>query len=403
MVISRGCEGKSFGRLGEVRHPPRPSQINIRPSGSSKDDLQRRVFHAFHEWNEEVLSIMSIRWSRLNPMPGTESLKNVVIGLTGGLVLAVMTFGVLAGTAVAQSVDIPAIMDPDIKGPPTALSVAYGHQFSADVEDPGTEMSRDNVFFSGAHRFKLDEKTSLFAIGTYTLHNYNFSKNNGPLSRYQWDDVHRVVIGALVGYDVDERWRIIGGLVGRSWGEGGADFGDSLTAGALFGFDYHPNENFSVGLILGAFSALEDSVGLLPVPTMKWKFAEDWRWNIGMVNVLGDPGVGTEINWQVAETVSLGAGVAFQSRRYRLDDSTARSGIPQVGTGRTDEGGVGQETGTPLFVAARWRPTAKSSLDVLTGVTFGGKVRLESKAGGYIAEDSFDPAPFIGLRGTIVF
>jgi hypothetical protein len=324
---------------------------------------------------------------------------NLIIALGGGILLTVLSFAGIAGSAFAQSVDIPAIMDPDVKAPPTVISAKFNHQFGVDVEDAGTEISRDNVFFSVAHRFNMTEKTSLFALGSYTLQNYNFSSNSG--NRYQWDDVHRVVIGALIGYDVNDRWRIIGGSVIRGWAEGGADLGDSISGGLIAGFDYHPSEDFSVGLILGAFSALEDSVGLLPVPTMKWRFAEDWRWNVGMVNVAGDPGVGTELAWQASETVSLGAGFAFQSRRYRLDDDKARA-FGDFGV-RSDKGGVGQETGAPLFAMVNWRPTPKTQLGVEAGVTFAGNVRVESRAGGYIADDDYDPAPFVGFRGMVAF
>ena len=33
------------------------------------------------------------------------------------------------------------------------------------------------------------------------------------------------VIAALVGHDLNDRWRLIGGALVRSWGEGGANFG----------------------------------------------------------------------------------------------------------------------------------------------------------------------------------
>ena len=310
--------------------------------------------------------------------------------------LAILSLALISGPAFAQSVDIPAIMDADLKAPPTAITVQYGHQFKADVDDGDAEMSRNNAFISIAHRVKLSEKSTFFALGSYTLHAYDFDSNSG--SFYQWDDVHRAVIGGLFGYELNDNWRLIGGGVVRSWGEGGADFGDSITGGLIVGFDYHPSEDFSIGLLVGAFSALEDKVGLLPVPTMKWKFAENWRWNVGMVNVF-DPGVGTEITWQVAETLSIGTGFVFQSRRYRLNDKTRAVDS----RGRTDEGGVGQESEVPVFASLKWKPTPKSSLDLLAGVALAGNVRVESSAGGRLNDDSYDAAPFVGLKGAIVF
>jgi len=319
--------------------------------------------------------------------------------------LAILALPLITGSAFAQGVDIPAIMDPDVKGPPTVASLQYGHQFKVDVEDSGTEIARDNVFFSLAHRIKISDKTSFFALGGYSLSAYDFSGNSG--NAYQWDDVHRAVIGGLFGHDLNEEWRIIGGGVVRSWGEGGADYGDSITGGLIGGFDYHPNEDFSIGLLIGAFSGLEESIGLMPVPTLKWKFAEDWKLHVGLVSVF-DPGVGADVSWQVSDTVSLGTGITFQSRRYRLSDKRrAVGGIGGSGSSnhpnRDDDGGIGQESEVPVFVSLKWKPTAKTSIDLLAGVAFAGNVRLEDKDGGRIADDSYDPAPFVGLRGQIAF
>lgn len=298
----------------------------------------------------------------------------------------------------AQGVDIPAALNPDLKAPPTVATLQYGHQFSSDVEDDGTEIARDNAFFSLAHRVPLSEKSSLFVLGSYTLHNYNFSSNSG--NAYQWDDVHRLVIGAMIGYELNERWRLIGGGIVRSWGEGGADYADSITGGLLAGFDFHPNDDFSVGVIVGAFSGLEDSLSLLPVPTLKWKFADSWRLNVGMVSVV-DPGVGAEVAWQVSDTVSIGTGVTFQSRRYRLSDKT-RAANPS-NPSRTDDGGIGQETQVPVFAVIQWQPTPKTKLDLLGGVALAGNIRVESDTGGYISDDDYDPALILGFRGQIAF
>jgi hypothetical protein len=336
--------------------------------------------------------------SRTRRRSSIRSFLECPIGLVVGLVLLLA-----ATSASAQSVDIPAIMDPDVKAPPTMIALQYGHQFKADVEDDGTEIARDNVMLMGAHRFQIGENTSLFALGSYTLHAYDFSGKSGARNFYRWDDVHRMVIGALVGHDLNEKWRLIGGAIFRSWGEGGADYADSITGGVILGFNYQRNENYSVGLLVGAFSALEDKMAFMPIPTLKWNFAENWRWNVGLVSVF-DPGVGTELNWQVSEKFGIGTGFAFQSRRYRLSDKTRVGTTPgPPPSGRTDEGGIGQETEIPVFAALKWKPTKRSSVDLLAGVALAGNVRVESSAGGRIKDHDYDPAPFVGLRGTFAF
>jgi hypothetical protein len=265
-------------------------------------------------------------------------------------------------------------------------------------------MARDNVLFGVIHRFQLAEKTSLVMGGTYTLQNYDFSggsSSTGPQRNYyRWNDIHRGVLIGMVGHELNDRWRLIGGGMIRSWGEGGANFGDTLSGGVLTGFDYHPNENFSVGVLVGVISQLEDSIGLIPVPTMTWKFAEGWRWNVGMVSVF-DPGVGSDISFAVSDQVTLGAGFTFQSRRFRLRDKNRVSSVNRPS--RNDDGGVGQETEIPIFAMLRWRPTPKSSIDLIGGVAVGGNLRVEDEDGDRIADDSYDPAAILGLKGTILF
>lgn len=321
--------------------------------------------------------------------------------------IAVLATTLLSGSALAQSVDIPAIMASESKGPATAATFNYSHQFKVDIEDASSEIKRDNASLILSHRINIGHDRSLVLLGTYSLNAYDFSggrrTSTPPVvtdNFYQWDDVHRLVLGGLFGRDVNDRWRIIVGGIVRSWGESGADFGKSITGGMITGFDYHPNENFSIGVLVGAFSALEDTVGLLPIPTLKWKFAEDWRLNVGMVRV-GDPGVGLEVDWAVTETVTLGAGASFQNRRFRLGDKTRAISVPRPN--RTDDGGVGQETEIPLFVQARWRPTPKIDLDFQTGVAIAGNLRVESDAGGYIKDDDYNNAPFLALKGTFAF
>jgi hypothetical protein len=298
-----------------------------------------------------------------------------------------------AGAASAQSIDIPAALNPDLKAPPTIITAQAGHQFSVDAGGSGTKIARSNFMLGANHRIKLNDKTSLYVIGTYTLHQYDFDKK----TFYQWDDIHRFVVAGLVGHDLNDKWRLIGGAMYRSWGQGGADYEDSITGGAIAGFDFHPNDDFSVGVLLGVFSALEKSPSLLAVPTVKWKFAKDWRLNVGLVSML-DPGIGAEVNWQVSKTISLGTGLTYQNRSYRLNDSNK-----VFGRGRSTGDGIGYESEVPVFAMLQWRPTPMTAIDLMSGVAFAGRVKVESSSGATVQSSSYDPAPFVGLKGQIAF
>jgi hypothetical protein len=122
---------------------------------------------------------------------------------------------------------------------------------------------------------------------------------------------------------------------------------------------------------------------------------------VGMVSVF-DPGVGTELSWQVSANITLGTGITFQTRRFRLRDRTRTQGDPPR-TNRTDDGGVGQESANSVFASLKWKPSRKTSIDLLAGVGFGGNVRGESKTAGRVHDDDYDPAPFVGLRAQYFF
>lgn len=328
-----------------------------------------------------------------------ESRMNLLRGLSRALAPLLL---LAAGSAFAQAVDIPAILDADLKAPPTSAVVQYGHQFGADVEDGGkTEMARDTAFVALAHRFRLGEKTMLFAVGNYTLHAYDFEGGRDATNHYQWDRVHRGVVSGIVGHELNDRWRILGGALVRSWGENGAKFEDTLTGGLLGGFDYHPNDDFSIGLLVGAISKLDGGVGLLPVPTMKWKFAEAWRLNVGMIQLV-DPGVGAQINFQMTQSVSLGTGFSYQSRQFRLSGAQ-RASASDPARDRTDDEGVGQETEIPVFATLRWKPTPLTEIDLNGGVALRGNLRVVDKDGGRIADDDYEPAGILALKGQIFF
>lgn len=316
--------------------------------------------------------------------------------------LVALLASLVAAPAFGQSVDIPAAMDSDLDAPPTVATLQYGHQFGADVEDGGgTEMSRDTAFFGLGHRIGLGEKSTLFLVGNYTLHAYDFDGGRAANNFYQWDRVHRGVVAGIVGHDVNDRWRILGGALVRTWGETGADFEDTISGGLLAGFDYHTSPDFSIGLLVGAVSKLGGGVGLIPVPTLKWKFAESWRLNVGMVQLV-DPGVGAQLTYAFTPELSLGGGFTFQSRQFRLSGAR-RAGGTASRPSRTDDGGIGQESEIPIFATLRWKPAPKVEIDLNGGVAVAGNVRVEDSDGGRIRDDNYDPAGILAFKAQFLF
>jgi hypothetical protein len=309
-----------------------------------------------------------------------------------------------ASAASAQlAVDVPARFDVDEAAPRTTATLQYSHQFKSTIRLKGIQYQRDNASLGIARRYTLGDHTKLVAMGTYTLHAYDFGGQGNPNARYRWDDIHRLVFSGLADHELNAQWHLIGGAFVRSWGEGGAKAKDSISGGLLAGFEYRHSPDLSLGLLLGGQNRLEGGVGLLPIPRVDWRPAESFRVQVGMVQLV-DPGLGAQLTYQITPAIELGTGFAYEVRRFRLSDNRDRvtKGGPDHG-GRTDNGGVGQESDLPLVATIRWRPIPQAELELNSGAVFNGKLRLEDKKGGRIADNSYHPAAILGLKGRIVF
>jgi hypothetical protein len=304
------------------------------------------------------------------------------------IVMASAVFIVLAPSAWGQRIDIPLIVT-GAHGPNTWMSVHYAHQFEADVDNSTAEMERNSVQVVAGHRFEV--RDDVFLVGNVAYHGsyYDFSNGNDR-SQLRWSDIHQATLTLGVGWKVDEHWTLMALGMGRTAGESGADFGDTLTGGSTFVVDYRWSENLSTGLMLGVLSQLEDSVAIIPVPTVDWRFADGWRFHLGMVG-LAHPGVGPEISYR-SDTWEFALGGSYQKRRYRLDDRA----------GPTNEG-IGQEISFPIFARAAFAPNQNMNFGLMAGVALGGELRSGADGGSKVFKNDYDPAPIIGVQANFRF
>ena len=298
----------------------------------------------------------------------------------GVILLATSTFG-LFGLGFAQVAVIEA--DPRPRTHPFDLDLAYGYQANTNLKNSNGEFHRNsfrigfNAEIGFSNRFKLDN------IIAYENHNYTFS-NNSP---FQWEDIHRFIYAPLLKYQVSEHWSIMGAPVLQWFGEGGADAGDSFTGGAIAGFNYRSSPDFSIGLLVGALSQIEDDAILAPIPLVHWKFAEQWMLRVGP-NKLGPAvGLGGEVAYKLSKTFEIASGLQYQRRRYRLD--------------RRDH--VGEETQAPFYGKFTWWMFPQGSLEFYASLVTNGTLRLENKSGNKITDKDYDNTGSFGGRMHFTF
>src|SRR5205085_4345826 len=121
-------------------------------------------------------------------------------------------------------------------------------------------------------------------------------------------------------YKIDDKWSLYGGpSVGFS-AEDGADLRTSFTFGGLVGFNYRVNPKLTIGLGIGVFSQIEDDAKVLPVPTVEWSFADKGELHVGYHEIAANPGLGLELGYHIVEDWTVGLGVQYERRRFRLSE-----------------------------------------------------------------------------------
>ena len=301
--------------------------------------------------------------------------------------MAAMLMLVLVPSGGLAQVDTPSIPVPADESTKSWAKLSYSHLFETDVDDSSLEVSRNTAMFIAGHRFGDPGNKLRFSLqGAYQLTDYDFSNDTGLL----WEDIHQFTLIGLMTYVLDAKWTLLGGGVFRLAGESGADFGDALTGGGFAGFLYSATEDLKLGVLLGAVSQLEDGAAVLPLPLVRWKLSDDWRFNLGAQH-LGSVGYGPELLYAPSAAWDLGVNASIQRRRYRLEDS-----------GLT-EGFIGDETSVPIVFKAAWHPEPHIDLGVFAGVVTGGSLRMETSTGNKVLDENYDASATLGLHGTIRF
>ncbi len=300
-----------------------------------------------------------------------------------GISIAVFIVSIVAlpASTFAQ-IATPAVEPRAPEDPNSWASLSYAHLFETDIDDTPVEVERESLLVIAGHRFELSDSVGLVTQAVYQLSAYDFSGDGGAL----WEDIHQLTVLTMIDWKLDERWSLLGGGLFRFSAESDADFGDALTGGGLGGFQYTWSENLKTGLLLGVMSQIEDNAAVVPLPLVTWKFAESWKFHLG-VSQLGAVGYGPELSWMVSEKWELGLGASYQRRRYRLDAGDR----------------VGEESSMPIYARLGWHPTPKSVIELMVGVAVAGEIRQETSRGTKIFNEDTDPSATIGLRGHIRF
>ncbi len=255
-------------------------------------------------------------------------------------------------------------------------------QFDADL-DGGGKVKMAGVFANASvyHQF-----TPEFGAGLgvrYDFEDWSFSGLNTPLGREPWSQINRPSLSFPMTWSPSPEWSF--GLTPTvQWAyEDGASAGDAVVAGAVVSATRTFSRDLRLGLGVGVYDDL-DELKAFPFLVVNWRIDDRWR--------LANPfragptgGAGLELIYQVNDAWEVAGGGTWRKERFRLNED----GL--------SPGGIGEWSSIPLFARASWLATRDVRLDFLAGVAVAGKLKLMDPDGNDVAEDDYDPAPFLGI------
>jgi hypothetical protein len=265
-----------------------------------------------------------------------------------------------------------------------SLSITPYYQGSADMDGGGSFSAVGAITRLGVIS-RLGDKGFWGLTLNYDYTDYRFSDANAFGGVAPWNDVERVGLSAPFNV-ISGEWGWLFAPSVDYFRETGAVWNDALAYGAVFS-GARMFSSGRLGLGLGVFNRLE-KVQVFPFIAVDWQLSEHWR----LTNPLaaGPTGpAGLEAKYAFASGWEIGAGGAYRSVRFRLDENGPAAG------------GVGEEQGIVGFVHLTRAVDRHLSLDFYAGAIFSGQLTTEDSNGNTLSEVDFDTAPLVGLTFSL--
>lgn len=324
-------------------------------------------------------------------------MKKIVMNKwSGGTMLAGLSL--MSLPALAQDVEsldngvaTPAPQEQPAEGStrlPITFTGGMSHQFSTDIDNNnGVEgkFSLTRTKFSLGMPVRLNDNFTLGTTVRYELSRFNF--NDMVASPAFWRDINTLSASSILSWKADDKWTYYGGAMLKFAAESGTDWGQGTTGGGLAGVNYKVDDNLSIGGGLAVMSQIEENARVLPLITAKWKFADNWRLDVGLTDV-STFGYGASVKWLFSKEWEFAFGAQAHKSRFRIENLN---------------GGVGQESATTVYADAIWHACSNIDLDAFFGVAAGGKLRVDDANGDKQFDTRYKAAPIFGGKVTFRF
>ncbi len=263
------------------------------------------------------------------------------------------------------------------------------HQWQSGIDDGG-DLSVDAwAFRLGTSRALTSTLRAGLSAGV-GQRNYSFTGNAGLGGARPWSEVRDARLSASFNWQASERWNVFAIPSVRWAAETGASLDDGRTGGLLAAATYRFNDRLSIGPGFGVFSDLEEDADWFPILAVDWRITD----RISLRTARGfaaTRGPGLSLAWKASDRWSFSLGGRYEKERFRLDDDGVAAG------------GVGQETGVPLYLSVTRSVGPDFSFSIIAGAKLGGQLRLEDDNGDLLEKSDYDTAPIAGATFDLRF
>ncbi len=290
----------------------------------------------------------------------------------------------LALAVVAILIAVPAQAQQEATHSKTGYRFSYTpiYQFEADLDGGGLFDVQRHFLRFDVTRF-IDRQWMVGLGLSLDYERWNFSAIEGLAGIDPWDEIVRPGISVPIIYKTASGWRWMAVPRVEFAGASGAEVDEALSYGAVLAAMHAVGRNLMVGLGIGLFDRL-DEWEFFPFLTIDWRIND--RFTLSNPFQAGPAGpAGLELTATPNDRWQIGAGGAYRSYRFRLDDTSAVAD------------GIGEVEGWVAFLRLGWRFTGRLRLDLNTGALIGGTIAIDDENGNERGETDFDTAPFIGL------
>ena len=181
----------------------------------------------------------------------------------------------------------------------------------------------------------------------------------------------------------EERWTFVAEGRARARWERGASFGSSFTGAGALGVGYQIGEWLEILVGAGASSRLlDEGVGFHPVFEVDWRFAERWR--------LRTRGQGAQLEYDVADALTVFAAAQRQSRSYLTEDRSALGGDGRL-----------RNRSLPVSLGVRWDISDHVELTLVGGAVVKQEIETRNHDDDEVGHVRAGPAPFVGVTFEI--